>query len=64
MATHPNIVPSFPIQKQTSPKVRTVVFGDGYQQRLMYGINQNPETYAFIKTTSQTLTNAYIKYLL
>ena len=47
MATHPNIVPSFPIQKQTTPKVRTVVFGDGFQQRLTYGLNQNPEIYNF-----------------
>jgi len=46
MATHPNIVPSFPIQKQTTPKVRTVVFGDGFQQRLTYGLNQNPEIYS------------------
>ena len=37
------------------------IVGNSIETRLGDKLNQNPETYAFIKTTSQTLTNAYIK---
>lgn len=37
--------PDFGAQKSNSPKVRVVSFGDGYEQRLAYGINLNPEVW-------------------
>ena len=43
MATFPSIDPSYGAQKRSQPNVRTVQFGDGYQKRLTYGINQNPK---------------------
>ena len=43
MATFPSIDPSYGAQKRSQPNVRTVQFGDGYQTRLTYGINQNPK---------------------
>ena len=43
MATFPSINPSYGAQKRSQPNVRTVQFGDGYQTRLTYGINQNPK---------------------
>ena len=45
MATFPSITPTYSFSKNTAPNVRTVVFGDGFEQRLSYGINQNPKTY-------------------
>ena len=35
--------------------------GNSIETRLGDKLNQNPETYAFVKTTSQALTNIYIK---
>ena len=43
MATFPSIDPSYGAQKRSQPVVRTVEFGDGYQTRLTYGLNQNPK---------------------
>ena len=43
MATFPSIDPSYGAQKRSQPAVRTVQFGDGYQARLTYGLNQNPK---------------------
>ena len=43
MATFPAIDPSYGAQKRSQPNVRTVQFGDGYQNRLTMGINQNPK---------------------
>ena len=43
MAVFPSIDPSYGAQKKSEPVVRTVQFGDGYQARLTFGINQNPK---------------------
>lgn len=45
MATFPSITPTYSFTKNSDPKVKTISFGDGFQQRLTYGINQNPKTY-------------------
>ena len=43
MATFPSIQPDYNAQKNSAPKLRVVQFGDGYEQRLNYGLNQNPK---------------------
>ena len=43
MATFPSVTPSYGAQKTSAPSVRTAKFGDGYEQRLTFGINQNPK---------------------
>jgi len=43
MATFPSYNPTYSANKNSQPTVRTVQFGDGYQQRLTYGLNQNPK---------------------
>lgn len=43
MATFPSITPTYGAQKTSAPVVRTVRFGDGYEQRLIFGENQNPK---------------------
>ena len=45
MANFPSIEPSFPVRKISKPKTRTVRFGDGYEHRLLFGLNQNPKVF-------------------
>ena len=53
MATFPSIDPDYGAQKTSAPIVRKVQFGDGYEARLKYGINQNPKvwTLSFVNLT-------------
>lgn len=46
MATFPSYNPTYPITKKSEPKIRTVKFGDGYSQRLTFGLNQNPKVWS------------------
>jgi phage-related protein len=46
MATFPSIAPIFGAQKQSKPRTRKVQFGDGYQQRILFGLNQNPKMWS------------------
>lgn len=43
MATFPNYQPAYPATKRSEPKLLKVQFGDGYQQRISFGLNQNPK---------------------
>ena len=45
MATFPNIEPSFPVRKISKPNTRTVKFGDGYEHRITFSLNQNPKVF-------------------
>ena len=46
MANFPSVEPSFPVRKISKPNTRTVKFGDGYEHRLLFGLNQNPKVLA------------------
>lgn len=39
--------PSYGEQKRSAPNVRQVIFGDGYSQRLQFGLNQDLKSYTF-----------------
>jgi phage-related protein len=54
MATFPSITPTYGLQKRSSPVVRTVRFGDGYEQRTSLGLNQNPKVYSLTFEVSET----------
>lgn len=54
MATFPSITPTYGIQKSSAPVVRTVRFGDGYEQRTSLGLNQNPKVYSLSFEVSET----------
>ena len=54
MATFPSITPTYGLQKSSSPVVRTVRFGDGYEQRTSLGLNQNPKVYNLTFEVSET----------
>ena len=45
MSNFPNIEPSFPVRKSSSPNIRTIKFGDGYEHRITFGLHQNPKTF-------------------
>lgn len=54
MATFPSIAPTYNAQKTNKPNVRTVRFGDGYEQRLTLGLNQNPKVWSLTFEVSET----------
>ena len=54
MATFPSILPTYGLQKRSQPATRRVQFGDGYEQRLSLGINQNPKMYDLTFEVSET----------
>ena len=54
MATFPSITPTYGAQKTSQPAVRTVRFGDGYEQRLTFGLNQNPKQWDLTWNVSET----------
>ena len=43
MATFPAITPAYGAEKRSAPKTRVTRFGDGYEQRVRFGLNQNPK---------------------
>ena len=45
MATFPSIAPTYGAQKTSQPKVTTVQYGDGYEMRAVFGLNQNPKSW-------------------
>jgi phage-related protein len=55
MATFPAITPAYGANKSSAPKVRKTQFGDGYEQRITFGLNQNPKTWDL---TWQNITEA------
>ena len=63
MATFPSITPTYSFSKNTAPRVRTVVFGDGFEQRLSFGINQNPKTYSLEFRVSETESDVIEAFL-
>ena len=54
MANFPSITPTYGLQKSSAPVVRKVQFGDGYEARLTYGINQNPKVLNLTFEVSET----------
>jgi phage-related protein len=54
MATFPSITPKYGLRKNSSPVVRTVRFGDGYEQRTSLGLNQNPKIFNLSFEVSET----------
>ena len=54
MADFPSINPTYGAQKTSQPKVRQVQFGDGYVQRLTFGLNQDLKTWNLTFEVSET----------
>ena len=54
MATFPSINPTYGALKTSQPKVRQVQFGDGYVQRLTFGLNQDLKIWNLTFEVSET----------
>jgi len=54
MATFPSINPTYGARKTSRPKVRQVQFGDGYSQRLTFGLNQDLKVWSLTFEVSET----------
>ena len=54
MATFPSINPTYGARKRSRPNVRTVQFGDGFSQRITYGLNQDPKQWSLTFEVSET----------
>ena len=65
MATFPSIDPDFGATKSSRPKVRNVQFGDGFSQRLRYGLNQDAKqwdlTWQNISETDSDTIEAFLE---
>jgi len=54
MATFPAYKPTYSATKTSKPMVRRVQFGDGYEQRLIFGLNQNPKEWSLTFNVTDT----------
>jgi phage-related protein len=54
MATFPYINPTYGAQKSSQPKIKETQFGDGYSQRIRWGLNQNPKKWSLTWEVSET----------
>jgi hypothetical protein len=54
MATFPSISPTYGAQKSSQPKIKETQFGDGYSQRIRWGLNQNPKKWNLTWEVSET----------
>ena len=54
MATFPSISPTYGVQKRSKPNTKTVKLGDGYEHRLLFGLNQNPKIFNLTFEVSET----------
>ena len=46
MATFPDFQPQYSATKRSQPIQRVTQFGDGYQQRTSFGLNQDPKVWS------------------
>jgi phage-related protein len=54
MATFPSVTPTYGAQKSSAPNFRIARFGDGYEQRTTFGLNQNPKEWDLTWNVSET----------
>jgi len=54
MATFPSVTPTYGAQKNSAPNVRVARFGDGYEQRVAFGLQQNPKVWNLTWNVSET----------
>tara|TARA_R100001224_G_scaffold108935_1_gene85763 strand:+ start:697 stop:1050 length:354 start_codon:yes stop_codon:yes gene_type:complete len=56
VATFPSIEPTYGQRKKSKPNTRTIRFADGYEHRLLFGLDQhqNPKEFSFTFEVSET----------
>lgn len=63
MADFPDFDPAPGMTKSSSPVVRKVQFGDGYEARITKGLNQNPKTYTLTFNVSESESDTIEAFL-
>ena len=63
MADFPDFDPAPGMTKSSAPTTRKVQFGDGYEARLNYGLNQNPKTFNFTFNVSESESDTIEAFL-
>jgi phage-related protein len=63
MATFPDYQPTYSATKTSQPKIRITQFGDGYQQRVTFGLNQNPKEWRLTFNVSDDDANTIEAFL-
>lgn len=46
MATFPSYKPVYGAAKRSEPRINRTQFGDGYEQRIVFGLNNNPKQWS------------------
>tara|TARA_R100001440_G_scaffold65276_1_gene86094 strand:+ start:184 stop:525 length:342 start_codon:yes stop_codon:yes gene_type:complete len=54
VASFPSINPIYGTKKTSSPNIRVIRFGDGYEHRVSFGLNQDPKIYDLVFSVSET----------
>jgi phage-related protein len=63
MATFPSYDPVYSATKQSRPNTRKVQFGDGYENRVSFGLNQNPKVWSLtfdLKDTDADIVETFL----
>ena len=63
MATFPISSPVYNTRFNTRPKIKVLSFGDGFEQRLTEGLNQNPLSVNLVFELSQTDADTAVTFL-
>jgi phage-related protein len=63
MATFPDYKPTYSATKTSAPKMRKVQFGDGYEHRIRFGLNQNPKEWRLTFNVSDADANVIEAFL-
>ena len=63
MATFPISSPVYNTRFNTRPKIKVLSFGDGFEQRLTEGLNQNPLSVNLVFELSQADATTAISFL-
>tara|TARA_R100000988_G_C3971270_1_gene151600 strand:+ start:212 stop:550 length:339 start_codon:yes stop_codon:yes gene_type:complete len=63
MATFPSFTPIYGTRKSSQPNVRVTQFGDGYQQRTTFGLNQNPKIFNLTFNLSESDSDTVESFL-
>ena len=54
MANFPSISPTYGMRKNSNPNTKVIKLGDGYESRLIFGLNQNPKIFNLTFEVSET----------
>lgn len=65
MTTFPNYAPTYSATKKSEPKLRIARFGDGYEQRVTFGLpgHQNPKEWSLTFELSDNDANTVEHFL-